>query len=66
MKEHSITFRPATGEDTTFARDIHKAAYHDVVINQFVSWDDEAQAGFFAKAWNNPGFQIIICDGEPW
>ncbi len=64
--DHSpaIDFRPATPEDTEFARGVHTRAYHDVVVQQFGSWDEAKQSEFFDDAWSHPGFEIINVDGE--
>jgi ribosomal protein S18 acetylase RimI-like enzyme len=65
MNEPDIILRQATAEDTAFAREAHRAAFHEVVERQFGSWDDEMQAGFFKTAWDHPGFQIILYRNQP-
>ena len=60
-----VTLRPATPEDTDFARNVHRDAYHDVVVRQFGDWDDEAQGSYFASSWDHPGFEIVSYDGKP-
>ncbi len=65
MNEIEVTLRPATLEDTAFAQEVHRAAYHDVVERQFGDWDDEMQTGFFQTAWDHPGFQIILYQNQP-
>lgn len=46
-----ITSRPATDADTDFARDVHHAAYRDVVIRQFGTWDDPAVGLGLSVGW---------------
>src|SRR4026207_1004469 len=41
--------RPSTPADRSFLRFLHHAAYRDVVIRQFGSWDDRAQDEWFEK-----------------
>jgi GNAT superfamily N-acetyltransferase len=65
LKVSKLTTRPATKDDTSFARDVHRAAYREVVERQFGDWDEEQQGKFFAVAWNHPGFQILLWDDEP-
>ena len=57
--------RPATPADTGFARRAHHAAYHDVVVCQFGSWDQALQDELFDKDWAGGRFQILQCDGAP-
>lgn len=63
--EPVVDFRPAEPADTAFARDVHTRAYHDVVVQQFGTWDENKQADFFDNAWSKPGFEIISVDGQP-
>jgi ribosomal protein S18 acetylase RimI-like enzyme len=58
-----VTKRPALPSDTEFARQAHHAAYRDVVVRQFGSWDQTLQDGFFDKDWSGAQFQILQCDG---
>lgn len=60
-----LTRRPATEEDTEFARLAHHLAYRDVVERQFGSWDDAAQDAFFYRDWSAGGFEILELNGEP-
>lgn len=64
MKE-LITLRPTTESDTEFARQVHHAAYHDVVVRQFGSWDEKMQDDFFARSWKPESHQTIYFDGKP-
>ncbi len=62
----NLTLRPATNEDTEFARIAHHEAYRDVIERQFGSFDETAQDEFFFKSWSgNAGFQIINWGGQP-
>jgi len=60
-----LTNRPALPSDAGFARHAHHAAYHDVVVRQFGSWDQPLQDEFFDKDWATGQFQILQCDGAP-
>lgn len=64
-KEMRIERRPATKDDLGLARKMHHAAYRDVVIRQFGSWDNAVQDKFFEAEWANGSHQILLCDGEP-
>jgi GNAT superfamily N-acetyltransferase len=59
-----ITLQPARVEDTTFARTIHHLAYHDVVVHQFGTWDEDVQDGFFGADWAKYTFEVIGVDGS--
>lgn len=61
----TLTKRAATSNDFSFAQTAHHAAYHDVVIQQFGSWDKEKQDGFFKKAWDSVPHEILLLDGQP-
>ncbi len=60
-----LSLRPATDQDTDFARNVHHQAYRDVVVKQFGSWDEAMQDKFFADTWAQQGFQILTWDNEP-
>jgi GNAT superfamily N-acetyltransferase len=54
-----VTQRLATDADTEFARKVHHAAYHDVIVRQFGNFDEKMQDDFFAKSWK-PGIDEIL------
>jgi ribosomal protein S18 acetylase RimI-like enzyme len=60
-----LNMRPAEDQDYEFARQVHHAAYHDVVERQFGKWDEQAQDGFFQSAWKGSAHEIIYLNGEP-
>ncbi len=61
----NYTLQQATEADREYAVFLHKRCYHDVVVAQFGSWDDQIQRGFFEKEWNPLKYQIIVVDGIP-
>jgi ribosomal protein S18 acetylase RimI-like enzyme len=63
--ENIITKRIATAADTEFVRELHRRAYHDVVVRQFGSWDDKIQEIFFNRVWIPEKFNILECNGAP-
>lgn len=60
-----VTKRPASAEDTDFARSVHHRAYRDVSGPQYGPWDEKAQDEFFAASWAEAPHEIILCDGSP-
>jgi len=60
----SIKRRPATAADEPFMRELHKAAYHEVVVRQFGQWDEEFQASLFSKKWIPEKFEIVEIAGR--
>ena len=46
-------------------RALHKAAYHDVVVQQFGVWDDLFQASLFTQKWVPEKFEIVESNGKP-
>ncbi|HJU66710.1 MAG TPA: GNAT family N-acetyltransferase, partial [Gemmatimonadaceae bacterium] len=50
---------------TEFARHTHHAAYRDVVVRQFGSWEEARQDEFFAASWQATPHEIILADGVP-
>ena len=57
-----ISKRPATAEDTGFARQVHHSGYHDTVVRQFGEWDEAMQDKFFDAAWNADPHEILMSD----
>jgi ribosomal protein S18 acetylase RimI-like enzyme len=45
-------------------RELHKAAYYEVVVRQFGQWDDELQASLFSKKWIPEQFEIVQMAGR--
>ena len=60
-----ITQKTPCEADTNFARETHHQAYHDVCIQQFGPWNEQAQDGYFQAAWTAHPQQIVQCDGVP-
>jgi ribosomal protein S18 acetylase RimI-like enzyme len=59
----NVTRRPATGTDTSFAREAHHGAYREAVERQFGAWDEAKQDHFFARDWADAEFEMIEVDG---
>ena len=56
--------RPATVEDTLYAKSAHHLAYREVVERQFGSWDEADQDARFASDWQLERFVMLIVDGQ--
>jgi GNAT superfamily N-acetyltransferase len=66
MKDPVIAYRLAHSEnDRELARRIHHAAYHDVVVKQFGSWNLELQNKYFQEGWRRVPHKIILLEDEP-
>ena len=63
--KNMITMRPATKDDTGFARETHHGAYRDVVKKQFGEWNNVEQDWFFDESWDYKTHEIILFRGEP-
>jgi len=57
-----ISHRPATTDDTAFARTVHHRAYRDVIERQYGPWDEVTQDRLFDIAWTPAVHEIILCD----
>jgi len=60
-----ITMRPAAEEDRELLRRTHHAAYRDVTVRQFGSWDPPRQDDYFEASWRAGGLTIILVDTMP-
>lgn len=60
----SISRRPATSADEKFMRELHKAAYQEVIVRQFGQWDDALQASLFSQKWIPEKFEIVEIAGR--
>lgn len=61
-----ITYRAADPKnDLKFAKMLHHAVYHDVVVRQFGAWDKKLQDGFFAEGWKRSPHQIVLWNDLP-
>ena len=58
-----VSRRPATSQDTEYARTVHHRAYRDVCIRQFGHWDEGAQDGFFENVWSSMTHEILMRSG---
>ena len=58
-----VTKRAAAAEDYDVVRQWHHAAFRDVVVRQFGTWDESRQDGFSDDAWAPEATEIIIVDG---
>lgn len=66
-----IDDRPVSSHDHQFVSRLHHtyafhhAAYREVVVAQYGSWDDAQQDQFFLKDWANGQFVILMIDDTP-
>jgi ribosomal protein S18 acetylase RimI-like enzyme len=60
----SFKLRKATQEDFSFALRTHHAAYREVIVAQYGTWDQAAQDGYFERSWNANVTEILLCDGQ--
>lgn len=58
----SIALRSATAADSEFCYRLHNAAMGDYIAAIW-GWDEQAQRGFHARAFNPGRWQIITVDG---
>ena len=58
------TKRKALPSDTDFARQTHHAAYRDVVMRQFGSFDEKTQDKYFAESWKLGNQEILLKDDK--
>lgn len=58
-----VSQRPATIDDTVFARSSHHRAYRDVIERQYGPWDEATQDRLFDIAWSAAAHEIILCEG---
>lgn len=62
----ALSFRTADPDsDLELAREIHHAAYREVVERQFGDWNLEAQDQFFLEGWHRATHELILLDGAP-
>jgi GNAT superfamily N-acetyltransferase len=60
----NFSTRPATIDDTAFARSAHHLGYREVVERQFGPWDEADQDRRFASDWKTERFVMLIVDGQ--
>ncbi len=60
-----IQYRPATIDDTAFARNLHRLAYKSVIVEQFGEYNEDMQSQFFARAWVPQKSTMILVDELP-
>jgi GNAT superfamily N-acetyltransferase len=58
-----LSTRPATASDLSFLRTLHHAAYRDLVIRQFGSWNEREQDAFFEQSLRDADYHLIL-DGD--
>ena len=61
----NLTKHPLTRDDENLIRKIHHAAYHDVIVEQFGSWDEKVQDVFFGKSWKPETHEMILENNVP-
>jgi ribosomal protein S18 acetylase RimI-like enzyme len=57
-----VALRPATEADSEFCYQLHKAAMGDYITATW-GWDEQAQRGYHARAFNPGRWQIITASG---
>lgn len=55
---------PAREADKEVIRRLSNRCYREVVEEQFGSWDEEKQLGYFEKKWDPAIYDKIICGGQ--
>jgi ribosomal protein S18 acetylase RimI-like enzyme len=60
-----LQLRRAQANDRDYAKRVLQAAYRDMVIRQFGTWNQEVQDGFFDKSWNVDVYEIICVNDDP-
>lgn len=63
--ETVLTKRLPTPQDLEFLRELHHAAYRDVVTRQFGAWDEQRQDESFMSDLAGARFQILLIDEVP-
>ena len=58
-----MTTRPAQPSDKEHARRVHHLAYRDVVEQEFGSWVEAEQDGWFEKGFSTTHLRIVELDG---
>lgn len=59
-----IQRRPATSSDEDFARAAEYTAYHDVIVRQFGSWDQDLNEKHWKANWNPARYEVILSKGQ--
>lgn len=59
----TLSFIPATGDEKEFCRQLHHAAYRDVIVRQFGAWNEPLQDSFFENTFKSSG-EIILWNGD--
>lgn len=60
-----VRLEDANETDRTFASEVHRQAYREVVTRQFGQWDDEFQSAHFDDTWQSGGFKVIYSGDQP-
>ena len=64
METKRIHRRPPIEDDRLFAKNVHHAAYHDVIERQFGTFNESEQDDFFAKSWDTTPHEVMERDGH--
>jgi ribosomal protein S18 acetylase RimI-like enzyme len=54
----------AGDDDETWMREVHHAAFREVVERQFGTWDEAQQDALFHSEWIETRFEVIECEGS--
>ncbi len=60
-----FTTRRTREEDKEFAYTLNRAVYHDVVIQQFGTWDECGQRQYFEEKWARAQYYLVEHNGQP-
>lgn len=60
-----FVLRYAQEHEKEFVYALNRTVYHDVVIRQFGTWDDDGQRQYFDEKWTRATYRIIEQDGTP-
>jgi ribosomal protein S18 acetylase RimI-like enzyme len=59
-----LQLKRATEAERQYVRQVQHAAYKEMVLRQFGSWDLTLQDGFFDRSWHDAPREIILFDGQ--
>jgi GNAT superfamily N-acetyltransferase len=61
----NITRRAAAPGDEPWLRDVHHAAYRDLIVRQLGAWDQLRADRHFEETWAAGQVEVLLLDGEP-
>jgi ribosomal protein S18 acetylase RimI-like enzyme len=60
-----LTIRPAGAKDVPFLRALNRAAYEELAVRVFGSWNDTLKRDKFESKLARGGFRLVVLNGEP-